>query len=41
MKSIENSYEKLLSARPTAVNLKWALDLVFNSMKQLLMKKDG
>ena len=35
IKSIEKSYEKLLSARPTAVNLKWALDSVFNSIKQL------
>ena len=41
IKSIEKSYEKLLSARPTAVNLKWALDLVFNSIKQLPDEKDG
>ena len=31
-KNIEKSYEKLLKTRPTAINLKWALDEVKNKV---------
>lgn len=35
LKNIERSYNLLLSTRPTAINLKWALDLILNVVKKI------
>ena len=37
-KNIESSYKKLLETRPTAVNLKWALDKIKTEVEQLNFK---
>ena len=39
IKSINKTYDKLLSSRPTAVNLKWALDLIKEKLI-IVEKKD-
>ena len=39
IKITQKAYQKILSARPTAVNLKWALDLVLDSVKTLPSNK--
>ena len=38
-KNIESSYKKLLETRPTAVNLKWALDKIKTEVLQYNMQK--
>ena len=34
MSNIKRSYDALIKTRPTAINLKWALDNILNIMKQ-------
>ena len=37
--SIKKSYHKLVNTRPTAINLKWALDIIMDDIKKIPEKK--
>tara|TARA_Y100000766_G_scaffold272869_1_gene273173 strand:- start:261 stop:620 length:360 start_codon:yes stop_codon:yes gene_type:complete len=40
MSNIKKSYDKLVSTRPTAINLKWALNMITNGVKKSQKKKE-